>query len=1006
MLALARPAIFHPTLLLWRHPFAVARENFRMKSLLLSLTCVFVALLATSLAQDSPLDDKGRPVSKDPARSPAETAGQMEVPPGFRVELVAGEPDVVQPIAYTIDERGRLWVLENTNYPDSPGKPKDKVVVFEDADGDGKFEKRAVFWDKAPFSSGIAVGHGGVWIGAPPHLLFIPNRDGDTVPDGEPEVVLDGWAAEDTHETLNDFIWGPDGWLYGTHGIFTNSLVGKPGTPKAERIRIDAAVWRYHPTKKVFERWAEGGSNQWGIDWNDHGEAFFAACVIPHMWHGMEGARYQRQAGSHENPHTYEDIKTIAWGNYEKRAYCGAMVYLGGAFPPEWRDVFFFHDIHMNKLRAERLVRDGSGFRSERKADFMVSKDAWFRGLSPQYGPDGGVFITDWYDRVPCHQQRAYTDRSNGRIYKIVNDAVKPGRVDLGKASDAELVELQHHQNDWFVRQARRLLQERGPKPETTAALEKILLEDPHDTRQLRALWALHSQGALAEATALKALQAKSEHVRGWAVTLLAENGSLAAPVAQQLQQMSATDLSPLVRRRIASAAQRLPIAQRWPILDALARRTEDAKDRNLPLLLWYAAEGAVAAEPVQGVELLRVAGMPKLHEFIARRVTSMVGDEEKKAAAGLDALGKVLATAEAPMQRGILRGMLAAAKGRQQLPAPSGWEQTYAALRTSADSEVRENARTLALTFGSATALAELREIVVDERAKLDLRQKALESLALRRDPNSLEPLLKLASTPGPLRAGALRGLATFDDPRIAPLLIESYPKLEGDEKRETLNTLLARPERTRALLAAMDRGTLSPKELSAPLARIIQGFKLPEFDQWLEQKWGAIKTTSAEKQKEIERYKKFLGTDAILRADVKNGAAIFQRTCAVCHSMFGKGGHIGPELPGSYTDLDYLLQNLIDPNAVIGKDYQQTFIRTKNGQLHAGMVAGEEARSITLRTLGEPVVIARTDIESVEVSPQSMMPEGLLTALNEGEVRDLLLYLRQSKDPEAAQK
>jgi putative membrane-bound dehydrogenase-like protein len=587
------------------------------------LLAAFTITVACSTFAASPLEDAKRPVATTPSLTPQETAASFKLPPGFKVQVVTGEPDVVQPIAYTQDDRGRLWVITNTNYPVCPGEPKDSILIFEDTDGDGRADKRTVFYDKLTFPSGIAVGFGGVWVGAPPNLLFFPDKNGDDKPDSDPEVVLDGWASEDTHETLNDFIWGPDGWLYGTHGVFTLSNVGKPGTPAAERVKINAAVWRYHPQRRVFERWAEGASNQWGIDWNDHGEAFFAACVIPHMWHAIQGARYQRQAGPHVDANTYDDIKTIAWGRYEKAGYCGMMVYLGGLFPPEYRDTLFFHDIHMNKQRNERAVRTGSGYKSERIGDFIDSGDKWFRGLSPQYGPDGSVFINDWYDKVPCHQQREFTDRSNGRIYKVTTDTVKPVNVNLATATDAELVNYQLHPNDWYVRHARRLIQERGLKAEGTAALEKILFENPDDTRQLRALWALHSGGGLSEATALKALKAPSEYVRGWAITLLCENGKPSEAVLAEMTRLAKSDPAPLVRLRIASALQRVPIAQRWPALMELASNAQDAADQNLPLMIWYAAEPAVAADPAKAAELLAVAKLPKLQEYIARRISA-----------------------------------------------------------------------------------------------------------------------------------------------------------------------------------------------------------------------------------------------------------------------------------------------------------------------------------------------------------------------------------------------
>ena len=962
----------------------------RFSPLLLSLPLVLSAQ-----------EDPNRPVATTAALTAEETAAKVKLPPGFRVEVIAHEPEVVQPIAYTIDDRGRLWVLENTNYPDSPGQAKDKVLVFEDADGDGKFEKRSVFWDKATFSSGIAVGFGGVWIGSPPNLLFIPDKDGDAVPDGESQVVLDGWGAEDTHETLNNFTWGPDGWLYGTHGIFTNSKVGKPGAPDAERVPINAGVWRYHPQRKVFERWCEGVSNQWGIDWNDQGEAFFAACVVPHMWHGIEGAHYTRQAGSHFNPHTYEDIRTIAWGRYEKAGYCGAMVYLGDAFPAEWRNNFFFHDVHMNRLRCETFSREGSGYRSSRKTDFIHSPDAWFRGLSPQCGPDGGVFISDWYDKVPCHQQRAFTDRSNGRLYKIVNDAVKPRAVDLAKLSDEELVKLQLHPNDWYVRHARRLLQERGPKHETSTMLEAMLLQEKDDTRQLRALWTLHSQGVLSEGTTLYALAAESEWVRGWAVTCACEQGKPSAAVLAKMAEMAAQDPSPSVRLRLSSAVQKLAPGERWPLLTALAARAEDDKDRNLPLMNWYAAEGFVAGDPARGIELLKSAKQGKLQSFIPRRIVALALEDQPKAAPAMAALANMLGEAASPQRLEMLRGMLEAAKGHKRLPEPGTWTAAYEKLRADSSEEVREQARALSLLFGSSTARDELRAVLNNPKAMPEARREALQSLLVQRDAATLDPLLKLAAEAGPLRIDALRGLANYDDPRIHPALIGAYARLSAKERSTALSTLVTRPAGMEALIAAIDAKKIPAKDLTAPLARLIQAAKREDFDRWLAKNFGALQPASAERQKEIARYKQFLGEEAILRANAKNGRVLFEKSCAACHTIFGAGAKIGPELPGSFTDVDYLLQNILDPDAVIGKDYQQTFITTNDGKLIAGVVAAEDEGAVTVKTLAETITVPKDSIQKRELSPQSMMPAGLLGGLEEPEVRDLFLYLRQSRNP-----
>src|SRR5205807_3458700 len=287
---------------------------------------------------------------------PPEKAAQvMTVPEGFTVTLFAGEPDVHQPIAFCLDDRGRVWVAEAYCYPirRKDQDANDRIVIFEDTDGDGVFDKRTVFMEGLNLVSGLEVGHGGVWVGAAPHLLFVPVNEGEDRPAGPARVLLDGWGYQDTHETLNTFSWGPDGWLYGCHGVFTHSRVGKPGTPDAKRVPINAGIWRYHPTRHVFEVFAHGTSNPWGFDFDDLGQGFCEACVVPHCFHIIQGGRYLRQAGTHFNPYTFADIGTIAdhrhyvgatphSGNERSdsagggHAHCGTMIYQGGAWPREY----------------------------------------------------------------------------------------------------------------------------------------------------------------------------------------------------------------------------------------------------------------------------------------------------------------------------------------------------------------------------------------------------------------------------------------------------------------------------------------------------------------------------------------------------------------------------------------------------------------------------------------------------------------------------------------------
>ena len=363
-----------------------------------------------------------------------------------------------------------------------------------------------------------------------------------------------------------------------------------------------------------------------------------------------------------------------------------------------------------------------------------------------------------------------------------------------------------------------------------------------------------------------------------------------------------------------------------------------------------------------------------------------------------LNVLVQTLGKIENPeSQANILRGMNASLKGKRGVAVPAAWAALYEKLKASPNEEVRQQAQALAATFGGGAALDEMRQTLADPAANPDARKAALDSLLAAKDAPTLPLLLEFVKPPGPLRALALRGLAGFDDPRIPAQILAIYPTLNAAEKHDALGTLLARTASARALLAAIDTKALPRTDITAPLARQLQSLHDTEIDAWLAKNWGAVRTSSADKQKQIAKFKEFLTTDSILRADARHGRALFTQTCALCHTLFGEGAKLGPELPGAFDDVDYLLQNIVDPNAIIGKDYQQTFVETKDGQMLSGIIAADDATAVTLKTLAGPATVQRADIKALEVSPNSLMPEGLLSALDEDSVRDLFLYLRQ---------
>jgi putative membrane-bound dehydrogenase-like protein len=578
--------------------------------------------------------------------SGADAARAMTVPKGFKVTLAAAEPDVVRPIAFALDDRGRLWVAEAHTYPTraAEGQGRDRILIFEDTNGDGTLDKRKVFIENLNLVSGLELGFGGVFVGAAPELLFIPVKEGTDTPAGPPQVLLDGWGYQDTHEMLNTFTWGPDGWLYGTHGVFTHSNVGKPGAPDSERQRLNGAIWRFHPTKHVFEVFAEGTSNPWGLDFNDYGHAFTTACVIEHLYHVVQGARYKRQAGKHFNPHIFDDIKTVAdhvhWvgrkgphaGNSRSdaagggHAHAGAMIYLGGdTWPREYRDAIFMNNIHGHRANMDRLERKGSGYTASHGADFLNANDTWSQMLNFRYGPDGSVHAIDWYDKNQCHSSNPDVhDKSLGRIFRISHEKDRPVKVDLRKLPSAELVKLQLHRNDWYVRHARRILQERGPDPDAHAALKAILRDNPDVTRKLRALWALHVTGGLSDAEKIELLGHADEYVRSWAVYLLVEDRTPPGEAIARFAALARTETSPLVRLYLASALQRVPVASRWDAVAALAAHAEDADDHNQPLMVWYAAEPLGVLDPARALTLAEASKLPRTFSFMVQRIAAL----------------------------------------------------------------------------------------------------------------------------------------------------------------------------------------------------------------------------------------------------------------------------------------------------------------------------------------------------------------------------------------------
>jgi putative membrane-bound dehydrogenase-like protein len=983
-------------------------------SIMRTLTFSFILFLPLSTQGAEPKPGDKPIATKDAAKA-------MTLPDGFKATLFAGEPDVVQPIAMAFDDRGRLWVVECLSYPNwrKDGKGNDRVLIFEDTKNIGTFDKRTVFLDNGSNLSGITLGFGGVWLCSSPNLLFIPIKDGEDKPAGPPQVVLDGWNMIDTkHNIFNSLVWGPDGWLYGCNGIQAKAWVGAPGTPKEKRAYIDCGVWRYHPTRKIVEAFAHGTTNPFGLDFDDYGELFITNCVIDHLFHFVPGGHYQRMYGQDANPNVYglmgSCVKHRHWASGDwtssrstgpngdpkhsdaggGHAHSGCLVYLGDNFPSEYRNSVFMCNIHGNRLNRDRLTRTPSGYLGVREKDFLFANDSWFRGIALASGPDGGLYVTDWCDTGECHNYDR-VDATNGRIYKVTYGTPKPWKGDISKLTDDELVKLQLHPNDWFVRHARRALQERAAagklEKETPTALRKMLKEEKDVARRLRALWALEVTDSLRleERTAL--LSDPDEQVRAWAYRLGARDGGVILMMTYTIGR----EESPYVLASAASALQQVPPLGAWQVGEPLLAHRIVKADPYLSLLLWYGVERWYSQNPESAF-----ISLPSMKNSLCRRnsvhlLLSMPNRENFLA----NLMTVIEKATEDEVRIDILHGIREALTGLKSVAPPKGWSEVYASLLKMENPEIKREAEAIAVLFGDKEVIAKLARLIVDVKAKADDRRAAIELLLPRKLPDFAKVLHGLLNDPE-VRQIAIRDLASFADPETPVAILKAYPKFTPDEKADAVQTLAARVTWAKVLLDAIENGTIPRADVQVNTARQILALNDKTLSSRLEKVWGKIAPASKERVALTKKWKDYLTEETLAKADPGRGRALFVKNCAACHKMYGEGNAVGPELTGSQrSNLDYVLENVLDPSAVVPNEYRMINFVLVDDRVVSGIILRETKEALSVRTTNETVILSVSDIASRKQTNLSIMPDGLFDQMKPEEVRDLVAYLRSKE-------
>jgi putative membrane-bound dehydrogenase-like protein len=955
----------------------------------------------------------------------------MKLTPGFQAELIAAEPDVKQPIAFCIDERGRLWIAEGYSYPNKQpeGQGKDRIVILEDRDGDGVFETHKVFKEGLNLMSGIEIGFGGVFVGAAPELLFIPRDKEDHA--GKPEVLLDGWGYQDTHETMNSFTWGPDGWLYGNQGVFTRSNVGAPGTPDAERVELRSGVWRYHPVTHRFEVFAHGGSNQWGLDSNSAGHLFMTHCRSFHggggTTHVIRNGHFWNQANNNYAPFISPTAPEFApalknflpaAAQYDSGAggagkpgtdavygghsHVGTMIYLGDNWPAIYRDRLFTNNLFGHQMNQQENVREGSGYHTLHAGyDLLMAPDPRYMAVDLQTGPDGAVYMVDWCDMQHCHTPAPEKwDRTNGRVYRVSwAETYKPVKVDLGALSDLELAKLHTHLNDWYPRTARKLLQQRAAKGKIDPAAVALLREqaDPSTSsgpsgQALRALLTLHVIGALDSAQLANTAKSESDILRGWAVQLATENAGKPLLDRATLIAMAKNDPSASVRLALASALPMLPPEDGWDVGLALARHAEDKDDRFLPKMIWYGIAPLVAGKPALGKELAHATPMPAL----ADDALWYLGQTE----AGRRELFFPWA-GQTPEQTGrILRLLAFALKNEAKVEPPPAWRINQVAFEDSADPGVRAAVDELSALFGDKLVLQKVRWRLSNGALPIAERQQAFALLKRVGDPESLPIFAELLDKPE-FRKEVIPLLGRSNSPLTALKLIERFPKLDATDRVAALTVMTSRPELALPLLSALKLGTFDRKDLTALQVRQLRDLRNNEVNKLLDETWGKVNESSEAAKATVARLKKTYQSAPLWASDAKAGKVTFTQMCGTCHALNGVGGKLGPDLAGSWRNgLDYFLENIVDPNAVVGENYQLHIVTKKDGSVVSGLLEKETPTTITLRTVTEPVNVAVAEVKQHEKLAQSLMPPGLLEALPEPKVLELLKFLLSKQD------
>ena len=975
---------------------------------------------------------------------PAESAaGKMSVAAGLTVQLFASEPQVRQPILVKVDDRSRLWTIQYLQYPNPAGLKRvqvdrwsrtrydrvpappphgprgaDRITILEDTDGDGVADKLTDFVDGLNLATGVAFGHGGVYVLQVPYLLFYPDRNRDDIPDSDPRVLLKGFGMQDAQSLANHLTWGPDGWLYGVNGSTT--------TCNIRGLEFQQGVWRYDPRSDRFELFCEGGGNTYGLTFDEHGNLFYSTNGGPFV-HALQGAYYYKSFGKHgplHNPYAYGYFPHVQRDAVPGGPPTGGTIYLGDSFPELYRGKFVAGNFLGHTVSWWDVQPQQTTFRATYGGLVLDARDTWFGATDVCLAPSGALYVCDFHDRRTSHPDPdANWDRSNGRIYTVRSESVPlADRIDLHGMTSQRLVGLLVHRNRWYADRARVELAGRRDAS-IFGRLQEMALDRVNPARALQGLWALYVSGGFNDQVALRLLDHPDPHVRAWTVRLLGDDREVSAEIGRRLIVLAGSEPNRIVRAQLAASAKRLEAVYGLPIVMGLLSRDLDADDPRIGWLVWWSIEDK--AESDRSTLLDYFAQVPawdaRAHRDNILRLSRRWAAEGS--ADGYQACVRLLASTP-PQQRAAMHAALAQGLSERAAPMPSiGQGGLFKQFATTEESGDQTGRRYEPPTQSFRETIEHIWHEQQDDPVRLELalrcgldqayahclswlgrssppgaRLAALQLLLEFGQPDCVAPVLELVQGDAPVdvQSIALRVLARFDEPLITARILRCYASLETPAQDVARDVLLSRPRSALGLVQLVEQGRLDADQIPITQLRRVSTYDQPQLQALILEHWGAVKPgTPEEKLATMRRFNNDLRTGS---GDPQLGKPLFQKHCGTCHQLFGEGNKVGPDLTTANRGArDAMLANLVDPSAVIRREYLSYVVTTTSGQVLTGLLGQQDAASVTIvDAKNQRTRIRRTEIESIQESAVSLMPEKLLDALSPQERRDLFSYLQ----------